>query len=170
MIKSLHNRQNCWRLFKKDQQKITTAKTISRRHFSASVMVSAGFYIHGKTLLVGHRTERQLLATNLPRHTGATDEAAFWPSWINVSAGLKAGVFRQFYNCCIPRDVSRLLCIAGKDFAGWKLKRLYHHQIVLFCRTLVSKSLTFFVWFMLVILIYQGLVMRWNPHNSVETR
>ncbi|VDP41425.1 unnamed protein product [Heligmosomoides polygyrus] len=51
-VQPVHNRQNCRQLLKKGQQKTTTARTISRSHFPAQVMVWAGICVTGKTALV----------------------------------------------------------------------------------------------------------------------
>ncbi|VDO87649.1 unnamed protein product [Heligmosomoides polygyrus] len=50
--KPVHNHQNRRQLLKKGQQKTSAARTISRRHFPASVMVWAGICATGKTPLV----------------------------------------------------------------------------------------------------------------------
>lgn len=51
-VQVLHNRQNRCQLLRKGQQKTAAAKTISRSHFPASVMVWAGICATGKTPLV----------------------------------------------------------------------------------------------------------------------
>ncbi|VDP05368.1 unnamed protein product [Heligmosomoides polygyrus] len=51
-VQPVHNHQNRRQLLKKGQQKTSAARTISRRHFPASVMVWAGICATGKTPLV----------------------------------------------------------------------------------------------------------------------